>query len=74
MLPFNPSLSVFDCVSHHDVKLTEKQLEPELESGKEQAFTSLIRTAIAAPCEAVGGEWLCLKSQDCLLDIPICHY
>jgi hypothetical protein len=38
-------------------KLTEKQLEPELESGKDaSSFISLIRSAIAAPCEALGGD------------------
>lgn len=39
------------------IKLTAQQLEPELESGKDaSAFTSSVRTAIAAPCEAAGGE------------------
>jgi hypothetical protein len=39
------------------IKLTAQQLEPELESGKDaNSFTSSVRTAIAAPCEVVGGE------------------
>ena len=38
------------------VKLTEQQLEPELESGKNaNSFISAVRAAIAVPCETVGG-------------------
>ena len=39
------------------VKLTEQQLEAELESGKNaNSFISSVRAAIAVPCETVGGE------------------
>jgi hypothetical protein len=39
------------------VKLTSQQLEPELESGKDaSSFIASVRSAIAAPCEPVGGE------------------
>ena len=39
------------------VKLTEQQLEPALESGNNaNSFISSVRTAIAVPCETVGGE------------------
>lgn len=39
------------------VKLTKQQLEPALESGNNaSSFISSVRTAIAVPCETVGGE------------------
>ncbi len=39
------------------VKLTEQQLEPQLESGNNaSSFISTVRAAIAVPCETVGGE------------------
>lgn len=39
------------------VKLTEQQLEPQLESGNNtNSFISSVRAAVAMPCETVGGE------------------